>query len=119
VNRHAYCNRSLFELIDTLQYLLKVITARGVVLALGVKTIRLRLLIGNNLILTDVLYCRGIEWMCRRGARSLGQWGRPARRQKEHSCAWGGNQHKNHSNSAPLKSANQVCILKVQSVSVQ
>jgi hypothetical protein len=25
--------------------------------------------------LTD-LYCRGIEWMCRRGARSSGQWDR-------------------------------------------
>jgi hypothetical protein len=32
--------------------------------------------------------CRGIEWMCRRGARSSGQWSRPACRQKEHSCAW-------------------------------
>jgi hypothetical protein len=58
-------------------------------------------------------YCRGIEWMCRRGARSSGQRGRSACRQKKHSCAWKGDNTKNHSNSAQLKSANQVCILKV------
>jgi hypothetical protein len=51
--------------------------------------------------------------MCRRGARSSGQRGRPACRQKGAQLCVEGNQHKNHSNSAQLKSANQVCILKV------
>jgi hypothetical protein len=36
------------------------------------------------------MQCRGIEWMCRRGARSSGQRSRLACRQKEHSCAWKG-----------------------------
>jgi hypothetical protein len=53
--------------------------------------------------------------MCRRGARSSGQRGGPAYRQKEHSCAWERQNTKNHSNSAQQKSVNQVCILKVHS----
>jgi hypothetical protein len=51
--------------------------------------------------------------MCRRGARSSGQRSRLACRQKKHSCAWKGDKTQNQSNSAQLKSANQVCILKV------
>jgi hypothetical protein len=53
--------------------------------------------------------------MCRRGARSSGQWGRWV-----YSCMGVGGaagiketKHKNHSNSAQQKSVNQVCILKV------
>jgi hypothetical protein len=43
--------------METLQRLPKVITARGVVLALGVRTVRLRLLgTRNDLVLTDILY---------------------------------------------------------------
>jgi hypothetical protein len=43
--------------MDTLQRLPKVMTARGVVLASSVRTVRLRLLgTGNDLVLTDVLY---------------------------------------------------------------
>jgi hypothetical protein len=51
--------------------------------------------------------------MCRRGARSSGQRSRLACRQKKHSCAWKGDKTQNQLNSAQLKSANQVCILKV------
>ena len=42
--------------METLQRLPKVITARGVVLALGVGTVRLKLPSRNDLVLTDVLY---------------------------------------------------------------
>jgi hypothetical protein len=42
--------------METLQQLPKVIIARGVVLALGVRIVRLRLLNGSDLVLTDVLY---------------------------------------------------------------
>ena len=42
--------------METLQRLPKVMTARGVVLASGVGTVRLRLPSGSDLILTDVLY---------------------------------------------------------------
>jgi hypothetical protein len=56
-NRHACYNQSLFESIETLQCLPKVITARGVAFALGIRTLRLRLLgTGNDLVLTDVPY---------------------------------------------------------------
>ena len=55
-NRHACCDRSLFESMDTLQRLPEVMTAGGVVLASGVGTVRLRLPSGSDLVLTDVLY---------------------------------------------------------------
>src|SRR3984957_15940073 len=54
-NRHACCNWNLFESIDVIQRLPEVITARGIVIASGIGTVRLK---GNrnDLVLTDVLY---------------------------------------------------------------
>ena len=40
-NRHACCNWNLFESIDVIQRLPKVMTARGIVIALGIRTVRL------------------------------------------------------------------------------
>ena len=42
--------------METLQHLPKVMTAKGVVLALGVRIVRLRLPSRSDLVLTDVLY---------------------------------------------------------------
>ena len=55
-NRHACYDRSLFESMEALQRLPEVMTARGVVLALSVRTVKLRLPSRSDLVLTDVLY---------------------------------------------------------------
>jgi hypothetical protein len=56
-NRHACCDRSLFESMDPIQRLPEVITAGGIVLASGVGTVRLKTPgKENDLVLTDVLY---------------------------------------------------------------
>src|SRR5271165_3159368 len=56
-NRHACNDRRLFESMDPLQHLPKVITAGGVVLASGIGTVQLKAQgTGNDLVLTDVLY---------------------------------------------------------------
>src|SRR3984957_2934310 len=54
-NRHACCNWNLFESMDVIQRLPKVITAGGIVIASGIGTVRLKGN-GNDLVLTDVLY---------------------------------------------------------------
>src|ERR1700722_4165395 len=54
-NWHACCNWNLFESINVIQQLPEVITAKGIVIASGIRTVRLK---GNknDLMLTDVLY---------------------------------------------------------------